>query len=40
MTNFAWHLRHFHPGAHHRLWVILAAVLAFLMVALWPRSIG
>jgi len=32
--------RHFHIGAYHRLWLVLAALVAFLMAALWAQPIG
>ncbi len=33
------HHKHYHTGAHHRLWLILAAVIAFLFAALWTQPI-
>ena len=27
--------KHFHAGAHHRFWLILVAIIAFLLAALW-----
>jgi hypothetical protein len=36
----AFKLRHFRAGAHHRLWLFIAALLAFLMAALWTQPAG
>ena len=27
-------------GTHHRVWLIIAAIVVFLMVALWAQPIG
>jgi hypothetical protein len=33
-------LRHFRAGAHHRLRLFIAALLAFLLAALWTQPAG
>ena len=35
----AFYRKHLHFGAHHRLWLILAALLAFLLVVLWTQPV-
>jgi hypothetical protein len=35
----AWRDRHFHAGAHHRFWLLLAAMMAFLMALLWAQPV-
>ncbi len=32
--------RHFHTGAHRRLWLMLAATIAFLLAVLWSQPAG
>lgn len=32
--------KHLQIGSHHRFWLILAALLAFLLAALWTQPIG
>lgn len=32
--------KHFHFGVHRRLWLVLAAVLAFLLAAIWSQPVG
>ena len=32
--------RHLQVGSHHRLSLIIAAILAFLLVALWSQPVG
>lgn len=36
----AFYGRHFHTGAHRRFWLMLAAVIAFLLAVLWAKPIG
>ena len=36
----AFYGRHFHLGAHRRFWLILAAVVAFLLAVFWAQPIG
>jgi hypothetical protein len=31
--------KHFQLGAHHRVWLIVAGVLAFLLAALWSQPV-
>ena len=31
--------KHFQLAAHHRLWLIVAGVLAFLLAALWSQPV-
>ncbi len=38
--GIAFHHKHLYAGAHHSFWLVLAAVLAFLMAALWATPIG
>ncbi len=38
--GIAFHHKHLYAGAHHSFWLILAAVVAFLMAALWATPIG
>lgn len=32
--------RHFQPTAHHRLWLIIEGLIAFVLAALWAQPIG
>ena len=32
--------RHLQLGAHRRFWLILAAIIAFLLAALWTQPVG
>ena len=34
------HHKHFHIVVHRRFWLIVAAVITFLLVALWSKPIG
>ncbi len=34
------HKKDIHIGAHHRLWLILATAIAFLMAVLWAQPVG
>jgi hypothetical protein len=38
--GFAFHRRHFAAGAHHRFWLIVGAMIAFFLAALWTAPIG
>jgi len=33
------HPKHWQAGAHHRFWLILAALLAFVLAALWAQPV-
>jgi hypothetical protein len=35
----AFHRNRCHSGLHHRLWLIVTGVLAFLLAALWTQPI-
>ena len=37
VTTF--HRKHLALGTHHRLWLILSAVIAFLLAALWAQPV-
>jgi len=38
--GIAFQRRHLAAGTHHRFWLIVAAMLAFFLAALWARPIG
>lgn len=38
--GIAFHERDFAAGAHHRFWLIVGAMLAFFLAALWAKPIG
>ena len=40
LMSIAFNLRHLSVGAHHRLWLIVTAIAAFIMAALWTRPAG
>jgi hypothetical protein len=31
--------KHLHVGAHHRVWLFVAALVAFLLAALWAQPV-
>ncbi len=31
--------KHFHLGAHHRLWLIISVLVAFVLVVLWTQPV-
>lgn len=37
---FAFHGKHLHLGVYHRFWLIAAAMIAFLLVALWTQPVN
>lgn len=38
--SIAFHRRHFRVSTHRRFWLIVDAVIAFLLAALWAAPIG
>ena len=32
--------KHLHVGSHHRFWLILVAIAAFIIAAFWTQPIG
>jgi hypothetical protein len=37
--TIAFHRKHFHAGAHHRFWLIITALIAFLLAVLWTQPV-
>ncbi len=37
---FAFHQKHLHFGMDHRFWLIVAAMIAFLLAALWTQPVN